>query len=85
MTDTEAIKQITTQAVLETAKSAVLVINEEGRRQSMSPKYSGPSENTRHRTRPSLRQPFFNRNAKEKYTELKNTKIQATDMFYQAL
>ena len=59
MPDTDATKQENAHVVVEGAKAAVLIINEGGRRQSTSAEHGSASENTTHRTGPSLRQPVF--------------------------
>ena len=65
MANEETIKQAIAQAAVEATKATVLVINEEGRRQSVSAEHSSASRNNRHRTGPSLRQIVFNWHVKE--------------------
>ena len=82
LVDAEALNQIIAEAAGEAAKATLLLINEEGRRQSMSTKHSSVVENTRHRTGSSVMQPVFNWNAKDKYTQAKNfMKLEVTNKF----
>ena len=58
--DTEEIMWAIAHVVVEAAKTTVLEINKEGRRQSISGKPNGAPEAIKHRTGSSLGQPFFN-------------------------
>ena len=60
MADTEAIKQVIAQAVVEAAKAMALVISREGRKQSIHTEQKAASEGTMCKVGPSLRQPVFN-------------------------
>ena len=80
MVDTEDIKQAIAKAVVEKTKVPVLAICEEDRRQNTHPQQIGASVATRHRIGPSLRLSVFNWTAKDNCLELKNLKIQVTNI-----
>ena len=69
------------QAAIEAAKAMVLAINGEDRRQGIHSQQNGVSANTRQRMGLFMRQPVFNCTAVDKYLELKNFKMEITNIF----
>ena len=69
------------QVAVEAATAAVLAINGKVRRQGINAKHYVAPETTRQRTEPSLRQPLFNRDANDGYTELMNFTMEVTNIF----
>ena len=69
------------QAMVEAVKAAVLALSGECRRKNKNTEQNGETEAISHRTGPSLRQPVFKWNAKDKYMELRNFEAGVMNIF----